>query len=280
MGQGQDAAIDQAIRDYFRDALDCGQEFADIFAPDGEVDVDDCISTLEARLTEHRRRLVVKSYPSDIQPDAEALVGGYPPKTAYKPLSGATTRPCRPYAGKNRGRPLTDHKTEWRLCADGYRRPAFRSHGAAIGRNHPGSGDRTCTGRYANGSTGTTSGPTGESYEEVLTAQGIKAKTIGDLRLSFDLARAVIDFGKPASLLDINDMKALRDILRRILAHYQKKPETRDLDPNAAVEAGKHLPKMGFEIQKKRFDFSNGLSLGWLPRNIFRKRRVQTSNCW
>src|SRR6056297_1453881 len=59
MGQGQDAAIDQAIRDYFRDALDWGQEFADIFAPDGEVDVDDCISTLEARLAEHRRRLVV-----------------------------------------------------------------------------------------------------------------------------------------------------------------------------------------------------------------------------
>lgn len=94
-----------------------------------------------------------------------------------------------------------------------------------------------------------------KSYEEVLTAQGIKAKTIGDLRLSFDLARAVIDFKKPASLLDITDMKALRDIIGHIPAHYQKKPETRDLDPNAAVEAGKHLPKMGYETQKKRFDF-------------------------
>ena len=111
MGQGQDAAIDQAIRDYFRDALDWGQEFADIFAPDGEVDVDDCISTLEARLTEHRRRLVVKSYPSDIQADAEALVGAIP-QEQHKPLSGVTASPCRPYAGKNRGRPPADHETE------------------------------------------------------------------------------------------------------------------------------------------------------------------------
>ena len=76
MGQGQDAAIDQAIRDYFRDALDWGQEFADIFAPDCEVDVDDCISALETRLTEHRRRLAIRDFPSDIQADAEDLVGG------------------------------------------------------------------------------------------------------------------------------------------------------------------------------------------------------------
>ncbi len=78
MGQEQDAAIYQAIRGYFRDALDWVQEFADIFAPYGEVDVDDCISTPEARLAEHRRRFVVKSYPSDIQADAGALLEAIP----------------------------------------------------------------------------------------------------------------------------------------------------------------------------------------------------------
>ena len=64
MAQGQDAAIDEAIRDYFRDALDWGQEFAEIFAPDAEVDVDDCITTLETRLSEHRRRLAIRNFPS------------------------------------------------------------------------------------------------------------------------------------------------------------------------------------------------------------------------
>src|SRR6056297_171448 len=80
MARGQDATIDQAIRDYFREALDWGQEFADIFAPDAEVDVDDCISTLETRLSDHRRRLAVRNFPSDVQADAEALVGAIPPE--------------------------------------------------------------------------------------------------------------------------------------------------------------------------------------------------------
>ncbi|AVO37132.2 DUF6538 domain-containing protein [Pukyongiella litopenaei] len=60
MVQGQDTAIDQAIRDYFREALDWGQEFADIFAPEAEVDVEDCIATLETRLALLRRRLAVR----------------------------------------------------------------------------------------------------------------------------------------------------------------------------------------------------------------------------
>lgn len=37
MAQGQDTAIDQAIRDYFREALDWGQEFADILAAQAQL---------------------------------------------------------------------------------------------------------------------------------------------------------------------------------------------------------------------------------------------------
>lgn len=81
MAQGQDAAIDQAVRRYFSDALDWGQEFADIFAPEAEVDVDDCIATLEARLALLRRRLAVKDFPSDVQSEASALVGAISPDT-------------------------------------------------------------------------------------------------------------------------------------------------------------------------------------------------------
>lgn len=39
----QDTALDQSIRDYFRDALDWRQKFVDIFAPDAEVNVEDSI---------------------------------------------------------------------------------------------------------------------------------------------------------------------------------------------------------------------------------------------
>ncbi len=81
MAQGQDTAIDQAIRDYFREALDWGQEFADIFAPEAEVDVEDCIAALETRLALLRRRLAVRDFPSDVQNDAATLVGAIPPDT-------------------------------------------------------------------------------------------------------------------------------------------------------------------------------------------------------
>ena len=65
----------------------------------------------------------------------------------------------------------------------------------------------------------------------------------------------MIDFDKPATMLELNDMKALRDLIGHMPAHHQKKPETRDLDPIAAVQAGKDLPKLGYETQKKRWDF-------------------------
>jgi hypothetical protein len=81
MAQGQDAAIDQAVRRFFSDALDWGQEFTDIFAPEAEVDVDDCIATLETRLALLTRRLAVKDFPSDIQSEASALLGAIPPDT-------------------------------------------------------------------------------------------------------------------------------------------------------------------------------------------------------
>jgi hypothetical protein len=56
----------------------------------------------------------------------------------------------------------------------------------------------------------------GQVFEQALATQNIKEKTLGDLRLTFDLARAVIDFDKPASLLDTADMKALRDLIGQI----------------------------------------------------------------
>jgi hypothetical protein len=81
MAQEQDAVVDQAVRDYFREALDWGQEFADIFAPEAEVDVEKCIVEIEARLALLRRRLAVRDFPSGIQSDATALVGAIPPET-------------------------------------------------------------------------------------------------------------------------------------------------------------------------------------------------------
>ena len=94
MAQGQDAAIDHAIRDYFREALDWGQEFADIFAPEAEVDVEDCIATLETRLALLRRRLAVRDFPSDIQSEAKALIKAIPQSTftsRYQALQRAQT---------------------------------------------------------------------------------------------------------------------------------------------------------------------------------------------
>jgi len=255
MGQAQDAAIDQAIREYFRDALDWGQQFAEIFAPDAEVDVEDCISTLETRLSDHRRRLALRNFPSDVQADAEALVGAIPPEqltSRYQALQ-------RAHAGLMRAKIEADRQLITKLNGD-YSQTAVAD--PLFAGVEPQSDATIPIQVVAHAQAAAPAVPQtpsldqlAKSYEEFLTAQGIKAKTIGDLRLSFDLARAVTDFGKPASLLDTNDIKALRDIIGHIPAHYQKKPETRDLDPNAAVEAGKHLPKMGYETQKKRYDF-------------------------
>ena len=255
MARGQDATIDQAIRDYFREALDWGQEFADIFAPDAEVDVDDCISTLETRLSEHRRRLAVRNFPSDVQADAEALVGAIPPEqltSRYQALQ-------RAHAGLMRAKIEADRLLITKLNGDysqtAIADPLFAGVEPRLDEtipshviSHPQAPTQAL-------STAPSLDDLAKAYEQVLEAHGLKSKTLGDLKLSLDLARAVIDFDKPASLLDINDMKALRDIVGHIPAHYQKKPETRDLDPVAAVEAGKHLPKMGYETQKKRFDF-------------------------
>lgn len=78
MTEAQVIALDQSIRDYFRDALDWGQEFVDIFAPDAEVNVEDSITHFETRLAMLRRRLAVRDFPSEVQSEADAIVGGLP----------------------------------------------------------------------------------------------------------------------------------------------------------------------------------------------------------
>lgn len=255
MAQGQDIAIDQAIRDYFREALDWGQEFADIFAPEAEVDVEDCIATLETRLAFLRRRLAVRDFPSDVQSDATTLVGAIPPDTLtsrFQALQRAQTGLLRAKIEADR---LLLAKLHGDYAQTQIADPLFEGV-------EPSSDGTVPAALQVIPSVHAPSIPVApplrelaKKYEGVLAAQNIKDKTLGDLRLSFDLARAVIDFDKPASLLDTNDMKSLRDLVGQIPAHYQKKPETRDLDPVAAVEAGKLLPKMGYETQKKRFDF-------------------------
>ncbi|WP_434290981.1 site-specific integrase [Celeribacter sp. SCSIO 80788] len=255
MAQGQDTAIDQAIRDYFREALDWGQEFADIFAPEAEVDVEDCIATLETRLALLRRRLAVRDFPSDVQSDATTLVGAIPPDT----LTSRFQALQRAQTGLLRAKIEADRLLLARLHGDYAQThiadPLFEGVEPSPDGTVPAALQVIPTVQAPSIPVAPPLHELAKNYEEVLATQNIKEKTLGDLRLSFDLARAVIDFDKPASLLDTNDMKSLRDLIGQIPAHYQKKPETRDLDPVAAVEAGKLLPKMGYETQKKRFDF-------------------------
>ncbi|MBO9464131.1 site-specific integrase [Tropicibacter sp. R15_0] len=255
MAQGQDTAIDQAIRDYFREALDWGQEFADIFAPEAEVDVEDCIATLETRLALLRRRLAVRDFPSDVQSDATTLVGAIPPDTLtsrFQALQRAQTGLLRAKIEADR---LLLAKLHGDYAKTQIADPLFEGVEPSTDGTVPAALQVTPTVQAPSIPAAPPLRDLAKKYEEVLATQNIKEKTLGDLRLSFDLARAVIDFDKPASLLDTNDMKSLRDLIGQIPAHYQKKPETRDLDPVAAVEAGKLLPKMGYETQKKRFDF-------------------------
>ncbi|NRP23349.1 hypothetical protein XMM379_000020 [Aliiroseovarius sp. xm-m-379] len=255
MAQGQDTAIDQAIRDYFREALDWGQEFADIFAPEAEVDVEDCIATLETRLALLRRRLAVRDFPSDVQSDATTLVGAIPPDTLtsrFQALQRAQTGLLRAKIEADR---LLLAKLHGDYAQTQIADPLFEGVEPSPDGTVPAAVHVIPTVQATSIPVAQPLRELAKKYEEVLATQNIKEKTLGDLRLSFDLARAVIDFDKPASLLDTNDMKSLRDLIGQIPAHYQKKPETRDLDPVAAVEAGKLLPKMGYETQKKRFDF-------------------------
>lgn len=255
MAQGQDTAIDQAIRDYFREALDWGQEFADIFAPEAEVDVEDCIATLETRLALLRRRLAVRDFPSDVQSDATTLVGAIPPDTLtsrFQALQRAQTGLLRAKIEADR---LLLAKLRGDFAQTQIADPLFEGVEPSPDGTVPATVQVMRTSQAPSIPVAPPLRDLAKKYEEVLATQNIKEKTLGDLRLSFDLARAVIDFDKPASLLDTNDMKSLRDLIGQIPAHYQKKPETRDLDPVAAVEAGKLLPKMGYETQKKRFDF-------------------------
>ena len=255
MAQGQDIAIDQAIRDYFREALDWGQEFVDIFAPEAEVDVEDCIATLETRLALLRRRLAVRDFPSDVQSDATTLVGAIPPDTLtsrFQALQRAQTGLLRAKIEADR---LLLAKLHGDYAQTQIADPLFEGVEPSPYGTVPAAVQVIPTVQAPSIPVAPPLRELSKKYEEVLATQSIKEKTLGDLRLSFDLARAVIDFDKPASLLDTNDMKSLRDLIGQIPAHYQKKPETRDLDPVAAVEAGKLLPKMGYETQKKRFDF-------------------------
>lgn len=255
MAQGQDTAIDQAIRDYFREALDWGQEFADIFAPEAEVDVEDCIATLETRLALLRRRLAVRDFPSDVQSDATTLVGAIPPDTLtsrFQALQRAQTGLLRAKIEADR---LLLAKLHGDYTQTQIADPLFEGIEPSPDGTVPTAMQAVPTVQAPSIPVAPPLRELAKKYEEVLATQNIKEKTLGDLRLSFDLARAVIDLDKPASLLDTNDMKSLRDLIGQIPAHFQKKPETRDLDPVAAVEAGKLLPKMGYETQKKRFDF-------------------------
>lgn len=255
MAQGQDAAIDQAVRRYFSEALDWGQEFADIFAPEAEVDVDDCIATLETRLALLRRRLAVKDFPSDIQSDATALVGAIPPDT----LTSRFQALQRAQTGLLRAKIEADRLLLAKLHGDYAQTQIADPLFAGVMPSSDAVIPAIVTPSPLPTPPAVAPAPPlrelATKYEQALATQNIKEKTLGDLRLTFDLARAVIDFDKPASLLDTADMKALRDLIGQIPAHYQKKPETRDLDPVAAIKAGHDLPKMGYETQKKRFDF-------------------------
>ncbi|EBA13082.1 putative integrase/resolvase recombinase protein [Roseobacter sp. CCS2] len=251
MAKAQNTDVDNAVRGYFRDALDWGQEFADIFAPDPEVDIDDSIEHIETRLALLRRRLAARDFPQDIQSRADAIVGGIP-QNHLKSRYGATQRA---QAGLLRADIEADRlllaKLEGDYSQTEIADPLFNQIAQTTDEPAVHSSTHLTTGLPDTPMLGELA----TKYEQVLQDQKLKQKTLGDLRLSFELARAVITFDKPASLLDLNDMKALRDLIGHMPAHHLKKAETRDLDPLAAVEAGKDFPKLGYETQKKRFDF-------------------------
>lgn len=259
MATAQDTALDQSIRDYFRDALDWGQEFVDIFAPDAEVNVEDSITHVETRLAMLRRRLAVRDFPSEVQSEADAIVGGLPKDvltSRYQALQRVQTGLLRANIEADR---LLLAKLSGDYAQSEIADPLFKGvelePDGAIPRLALRPPEPAQTIPKGVEPDAPSLNALAKSYVQVLKDQKIKDKTIGDLRLSFELARAVIDFDKPATLLDLNDMKALRDLIGHMPAHHQKKPETRDLDPIAAVQAGKDLPKLGYETQKKRWDF-------------------------
>ncbi|NOR31734.1 MAG: tyrosine-type recombinase/integrase [Sulfitobacter sp.] len=267
MAESQDTALDQSIRDYFRDALDWGQEFVDIFAPDAEVNVEDSIAHVETRLALLRRRLAVRDFPSDVQIEAHAIVGALPKgalTSRYQALQRVQTGLLRANIEAAR---LLLAKLNGDYAQSEIADPLFKGvelePDETIPRNALRQNVPTHTVPKVVGPDTPSLKVLAKAYVEVLKGQKIKDKTVGDLRLSFELARAVIDFDKPATLLDLNDMKALRDLIGHMPAHHQKKPETRDLAPLAAVQAGKDLPKLGYETQKKRFDFFKRF-VGWM----------------
>jgi integrase len=259
MAEAQDTALDQSIRDYFREALDWGQEFVDIFAPDAEVNVEDSIAHVETRLAMLRRRLAVRDFPSEVQSEAHAIVGALPKDvltSRYQALQRAQTGLLRANIEADRVllAKLNGDYAQSEIADPLFKGVELEPDGTiprlALRPNEPSQAVPNIIGPYA-----PSLNALANAYVQVLKGQKITDKTIGDLRLSFELARAVMDFDKPATLLNLSDMKALRDLIGQIPAHHQKKPETRDLDPIAAVQAGKDLPKLGYETQKKRFDF-------------------------
>lgn len=253
MAHGQDEAIDQAIREYFHAALDLVDEFVEIYAPEPEVDVDDCLASIEARLAQLRRRLVVQDFPIDVRNDAHALIEKLPADV----LSSRFHAVQRANAGILRARIEADRVLIAKLHGDYVQAqisdPLFV--GLDLMPNLAAPAQVVVPHAMDELEISPPLNVLAKKYSEVLSTQGLKKKTLGDLRLTMSFAEAVIDFEKPASQLDANDMKALRDLIGQIPAHFEKKEELRGLSLLAAVQAGKHLPRLGYETQKKRFDF-------------------------
>lgn len=252
MAQVQDQLVDHSIREYFTAALAEGQEFVEVFAPEPEVDIQECAFDIWARLGANRRRLAAQDFDTWEQSEAQGLVGAIPPdkiKSRYQALSRAKSGILRAKIEADR---ILLAKLGGDCAKAEVQDPLFEQPVAAL-EAETSVADEKVTPSIA------------ASAEEYLahTATTTRPKTVGDLRLSMDIARAVIDFDKPVAQIDIADMKAFRDLVGALPAHYQKKALTRDLPLVEVAKVGAGLPKMSYETQKKRFDMFKRF-LAWL----------------
>lgn len=242
MAQVQDQILDQSIREYFSAALAEGQEFIEVFAPEPEVDVQECAFDILVRIGSNRSRLSDRNFNKWDQSEAQGLVGAIPPEK----VSSRYQAVQRAQEGILRAKIEADRILLAKLGGDYSKAevldPMFKNVSATA---------------LEDAATPAHSSISVEDAAQQYLAHisvSAKPKTVGDVRLSMDVAKAVIDFDMPIAALDIADMKAFRDLVGRLPAHYQKKALTRDLPLVEAVEAGADLPKMSYETQKKRFD--------------------------
>lgn len=239
------ADIHERVKDYFREALSQALEMAYLLPADSTVDLAEERAGLAAMLERKQEQLACRNYPPSVKWDAHKLLNpsnhsgdGFDQETlqqAYSAILRANIESERILAAQLAGR------YDETLPRD----PLFQ--GIVVAELPPISGEPG----YSTGVTQSLD-IVGKRFME-FRSKAWAPKTAADVHRVLNLASEIIGGEKAVNLLDIDDVKAVRDALVKLPPNYMKSLANKDCSIQEAIANNSSGKSLAWATQDKYF---------------------------